>query len=209
MTALVALVDDDNDTLSALSALLEKESIAYKMYSSGRDFLEKHDFTYSGCGIVDLLMPDVYGIDVIAELKKRNCKIPIVILTGYADIDRAVEAMKVGAFDFLQKPIEPEKLIETIKRAMASDASSRQKDNGAEEATQRLLSLSNREREVLKLIIEGNQSRAIATTLEISVHTVDNHRAHIMRKMRADSLADLVRITCLYSNRAGFSWNVT
>ena len=205
----VAIVDDDPDILALLTALLSREAIQCKAYASGRSFLDDHDFSCHGCAVVDLVMPDISGMEVVEELRKRGCQLPLIMLTGYGDIERAVHAMKGGVFDFLQKPTDPKTLVATVSRALDADATHRKNENEAEDAVERLISLSAREREVLKLIIEGNQSRAIAKSLNISVHTVDNHRAHIMRKMRADSLADLVRIACLYANRAGYNWKVS
>lgn len=191
----VHLIDDDEDVRRALAFLLGTAGFAVKVYESAVSFLQRYEASASGCIVTDVRMPDMDGIQLLRRLNEMAVKLPVVIMTGHADVALAVEAMKSGAVDFIEKPFPDEKLLAAVRAALAS-----QKSSGAGDADlirSRLASLSPREREVLAGLLAGHPNKTIAYDLGLSPRTVEVHRANVMTKMAASSLSDLVRMALI------------
>ena len=201
--ATIHIVDDDDDTRSAIADVVATAGFAPCLYASAKLFLEKFKDDGPACILVDLRMPEMNGLQLMQKIAERNLKTPVIVITGYADVPSAVQVMKLGAFDLLEKPWSGEELIERLRAAIEMDKERRLVLQDNQLAEQRIETLSPRERQVLEMIVSGKASREIAADLGLSVHTVDNHRAHIMKKMKTESLASLVRITTEYMARTG------
>jgi len=191
----VHIVDDDVDIRDALALLMRSAGLSAATFPSARDFLVRVTPRHSGCVVLDIRMPGMSGVELQAEMRKRRIELPIIFLTGHGDVALAVEAMKAGAADFIQKPLEEHRLVATVKNALERDASRQRADGRADEQPDdRLASLSRREQEVLQEMLRGRQSREIAETLNISIKTVEFHRANIREKLGAANMADLFRL---------------
>ncbi|HEX2243210.1 MAG TPA: response regulator [Gammaproteobacteria bacterium] len=188
----VFIVDDDDDVRDALNLLMKSIGLPSKEYASARSFLEDFDGERPGCLVLDIRMPDMTGLELQRELLQRKAHIPIVFITGHADVPMAVETMKGGAVDFIQKPFRDQDLIDCIQHALIKDAENRACLNKASDIQTRLESLTVRERQVLDLILAGKANKVIAAELGITDRTVEVHRARVMEKMKAGSLAHLV-----------------
>ena len=190
----VFLVDDEPEVLKAVARLLRAEGIPVSAFSSPREFLDQVDPEAPGCLVLDLSMPAISGLEVQRELETRGCRLPVVFLTGRADVPDTVRAMKGGASDFLTKPVEDEELLGAVRRAIEKDAVLRRER--AEEALvrARLETLTPREREVLEHVVAGELNKQVAGRLGTVEKTIKVHRARVMEKMQASSLADLVRL---------------
>jgi two-component system response regulator FixJ len=193
MTAsgLVHLIDDDEDVRRALSFLLGTAGLAVKVYESASIFLEKCDDFQSGCIVSDVRMPGIDGLELLRQLRKRRARMPVVIMTGHADVPLAVSVMKAGAVDFIEKPFGDDVLLAAIGAAV--DRERRTGRPGAEVQV-RLASLTAREKEVLDGLLAGHPNKTIAYDLGLSPRTVEVHRANVMMKMGATSLSELVRM---------------
>jgi len=189
----VFVVDDDADVRDSVCALLESAGLASEPYDSALAFLKADATTRHGCVIADIRMPDMDGLALQEELTKRGSAMPVIVVTGHADVPLAVRAMKAGAVDFIEKPFDDEVLISSVKRALAQAVSTREHASAAQRAGQLIATLSARERQVLELLVVGRSNKVIAYELDISPRTVEIHRAHVMEKMEARSLSDLVR----------------
>jgi len=189
----VFVVDDDADVRDSVCALLESAGLASEAYDSALAFLAAYVPGRHGCVIADVRMPDMDGMTLQAELGKRGSGLPVIVVTGHADVPLAVRAMKAGAVDFIEKPFDDEILISSVRRALAQEVSSREQASLAERAASLIATLSARERQVLELLVAGRPNKVIAYELDISPRTVEIHRAHVMEKMEAKSLSDLVR----------------
>ena len=190
----VFLVDDEPEVLKAVARLLRAEGIPVSAFSSPREFLDQVDPDAPGCLVLDMSMPAISGLEVQRELETRGCRLPVVFLTGRADVPDTVRAMKGGASDFLTKPVEDEELLGAVRRAIEKDAVLRRER--AEEALvrARLETLTPREREVLEHVVAGELNKQVAGRLGTVEKTIKVHRARVMEKMQASSLADLVRL---------------
>ena len=164
------------------------------MASSGQEFLSTYDLAHPGCLVLDVHMPGLSGRDMQHELNVRGATIPVIFITGHGDIPMAVEAMQQGAFDFLQKPFRDQDLLDRVQRALARDSEYRLRLRQTDRIRERVASLSPREREVLDLVTQGKANKMVAGDLGVSQRTVEIHRAHVMQKMEAGSLAELVRM---------------
>lgn len=151
----------------------------------------------TGCLVTDVRMPGLNGLDLQAQLNKSNFPLPIIVITGYAEVPMAVQALKAGAFDFIQKPFRPQALVEVIQKAIESDAKKGERKRELQEIRERLASLSPRENEVLKLLVGGKTTKRIASRLNISPTTVDFHRNNILGKMCVENLVELTRVVDL------------
>ena len=195
----VYIIDDDETFLKIVTSLLTSVRLSVESFSSPRNFLqmfeEKADGIKNSCILLDVRMPEISGLDVLESIIKNSMCPPVIMLTAHADVASAVRAMKAGAFDFIEKPFTGQALIDIIQKGIEADRKKRGKTVENRSLLTRLASLSRREREVLDLVVAGKASKQIADELNISIHTVDNHRAHIMAKMKTDSVADLVRAT--------------
>jgi two-component system response regulator FixJ len=193
MTAsgLVHLIDDDEDVRRALSFLLGTAGLAVKVYESASIFLEKCDDFQSGCIVSDVRMPGIDGLELLRQLRNRRARMPVVIMTGHADVPLAVSVMKAGAVDFIEKPFGDDVLLAAIGAAV--DRAQRTGRSGAEVQV-RLAALTAREKEVLDGLLAGHPNKTIAYDLGLSPRTVEVHRANVMMKMGATSLSELVRM---------------
>ncbi len=190
----VHVVDDDDAVRSSLRLLLKSVGLPTVAHSSAQEFLAAWDGDQPGCLVLDVRMPGMSGIELQAELNQRGAIIPVIFISGHGDIPMAVEAIQHGAFDFLQKPFRDQDLIDRVQRALASDAEHRQLLQQRETLRQRFESLTPREQEVLELVTQGKANKVMAGDLGVSQRTVEIHRARVMEKMGAQSLAQLVRM---------------
>lgn len=191
----VFVVDDDSDVRDSLASLLTAANFKAETFESARAFLASDALGRPGCLVADVRMPDMDGLELQEELSKRKSKLAVIIITGHGDVPLAVRAMKAGAVDFLEKPFEEERLLSSIRRAFAQGYAMHSQAKAVEAVSQRIAQLTGREREVLSLVVAGRANKEIARALNISPRTVEIHRAHVMEKMEADSLAELVRLT--------------
>ena len=189
----VHLIDDDEDVRRALAFLLGTAGHAVKVYESATSFLEKFDGSSKGCVVSDVRMPGLDGLQLLRRLKEMGSKAPVIIMTGHADVMLAVEAMKSGAVDFIEKPFPDQKLLAAIEAAIAGRGDA-EPVGQAQQIRQRMASLTAREREVLDGLLAGHPNKTIAYDLGLSPRTVEVHRANVMTKMAASSLSELVRM---------------
>lgn len=190
----VFIVDDDSGVRSSIRVLLKSIGIAATAMASAREFLDSFDPAQPGCLVLDIRMPGMSGLELQQQLNLRGATIPVIFITGHGDIPMAVEAMQHGAFDFLQKPFRDQELIDRIQKALARDQQTRASLRRHDQIRRRLESLTPREAEVLKLLTEGHPNKVMAAKLDLSQRTVEIHRAHVMEKMEASSVAELVRM---------------
>jgi FixJ family two-component response regulator len=191
----VFIVDDDDAVRSSLRLLLKSAGLPAVGYASAREFLDAWQPEQAGCLILDVRMPGMSGLELQGELNRRGAIIPVIFISGHGDIPMAVEAIQHGAFDFLTKPFGDQDLLDRVQRALATDADNRKLLTQREVLRERLDSLTPREREVLGLVTQGKANKVMAGDLGVSQRTVEIHRARVMEKMGANSLAQLVRMT--------------
>lgn len=190
----VYVVDDDDAVRESLSWLISSVDLNVKAYSSATAFLKDPDQIQSGCLITDIRMPGLSGLDLQNELKRRGIDIPVIVISGHGDVQTAVRAMKAGAFDFIEKPFNDQLLLDLVHRAITHSLSSSEAHTRQADILERRDSLTPRERQVLDLIAAGEPNKSIGHRLEISDKTVEAHRAKVMSKMQANSLAELVKM---------------
>lgn len=193
--ATVFVVDDDPSVREAISSLLRSVQLDVVAYESARDFLEHRRPATNACLILDVRMPGISGLDLQQQLTASDAPLPIVFITGHGDIPMAVEAMQHGAFDFLQKPFRDQDLITRVQKALELDGQNRGELKEASLIRERFESLTPREREVFQLVTDGKANKVMAGDLGVSQRTVEIHRARVMEKMGAKSLAQLVRMS--------------
>ncbi len=191
----VFVIDDDKAIRSAVKNLLESVGLRAEVFSSPREFLKGESKDKPGCLVLDVRLPGASGLDFQGELAKAHVEIPVIFITGHGDIPMSVQAMKAGAMDFLTKPFRDQDLLDAIQRAIGRDKARRQQQNEGVEIRNRFNSLTPREREVMSLIVEGLLNKQVAAQLGTSETTVKIHRGQVMRKMQAQSLPDLVRMS--------------
>jgi FixJ family two-component response regulator len=190
----IFIVDDDSGVRASLRVLLKSVGIAATPLASAREFLESYQPSQPGCLLLDIRMPGMSGLELQTELNVRGVIIPVIFITGHGDVPMAVEAMQHGAFDFLQKPFRDQDVIDRVQKALARDRENRDALKSHERIRALLQSLTPREREVLDLMARGKPNKVMATELGLSPRTVEIHRAHVMEKMAASSIAQLVRM---------------
>jgi two-component system response regulator FixJ len=190
----VFVVDDDESVRGSLRFLLRSAGLESRAFGSAPEFLGAYDPAQPGCLVLDVRMPGMSGLELQQELNLRGAVIPVIFITGHGDIPMAVEAMQHGAHDFLQKPFRDEDLIERVRRALAKDAKARAALEEHKVIREHLDSLTPREREVLALMARGKPNKIMAHELGVSQRTVEIHRARVMEKSGASSLAELVRM---------------
>jgi two-component system, LuxR family, response regulator FixJ len=194
LTPIVFIVDDDEAVRGSLRLLIKSVGLAPTALGSAREFLDNYDPAQPGCLVLDVRMPQMSGIELQEQLNRQGAIIPVIFITGHGDVPMAVEALQAGAFDFLQKPFRDQELVDRIQRALEKDRASRAALTQRTLIRERLESLTPREREVMELICAGAANKVIAADLGVSQRTVEIHRARVMEKMQASSLAQLVRM---------------
>ena len=195
--ATVHVIDDDEAARHSLAFLLGTAKIDVKTYDTAAAFLTVASTVKSGCVITDVRMPEISGIGLLRRLRELKIGVPVIVITGHADVPLAVEAMKIGAADFLEKPFDDEVLIATVRSALNRQDSDSKRQAERTNIENRLAALSNRERDVLEGLVAGHANKQIAFDLGISPRTIEIYRANLMTKMQAASLSDLVRMALI------------
>ncbi|MCU7931572.1 MAG: response regulator transcription factor [Candidatus Thiodiazotropha sp. (ex Codakia rugifera)] len=190
----VFVVDDDQAMRNSLKWLIESVSMQVETFESADAFINSYYPGRSGCLLLDVRMPGMSGLELQEYLRANQIAIPVIIITGHGDVPMAVRAMKSGAIDFIEKPFNDELLLESIRHALALDVRQRDMQSQRAEIATRLARLTPREHEVMVMVTNGKANKEIATSLGVSAKTVEAHRARVMEKMEADSLAELVRM---------------
>jgi two-component system response regulator FixJ len=188
----VHIVDDDEAVRQSLAFLLGSAGLSVRLYDSASAFLAGISGVKAGCLVTDMRMPDMTGIELLQQLRLRACKLPAIVITGHGDVPLAVEAMKAGAVDFIEKPFDQEALLRAVRAALELGRTETGGDDPAIAA--RLATLSERERQVLEGLVAGHPNKTIAYDLGISPRTVEVYRANLMTKMDAHSLSELIRM---------------
>jgi two-component system response regulator FixJ len=200
-TPLVYVVDDDDAARESLRFLLESAHFVVRAYASAPAFLGTLSAADAGCVITDVKMPEMDGLELVRQARRRNPGLPVIVITGHADVPLAVEAMKAGAVDFIEKPYDGEILLRSVRSALGGKGSKPPHDGERAEIESRLAELSQRERQVLDGLIAGHSNKIIAHDLGISARTVEIYRANVMAKMQAASLSQLVRMALIAESR--------
>ncbi len=189
----IHVVDDDEAIRDSIAWLLDGERYSVRTYATGEDFLARVEHLSPACVILDIRMPGMSGVEVHEQLTRNAVGAPVIFVTGHGDVPMAVEAIKRGAFDFIEKPFNEQKLTSVIERALELDAQNAGQVAAQSVVAARLAKLSPREREVLDLVVAGKMNKTIADVMNISIKTVEAHRSKVMEKMCARSLAELVQ----------------
>ena len=190
----VYIVDDDQAIRHAMELLMRSVGLDYEIFHSGDDFLDGYSNDRAGCLVLDIRMPGLGGLELQEKLNELGSTLPVIFITGHGDVPMAVEAMQKGAVDFIQKPFRDQELLDRIGEALKTDQERRSAREEKAEVQGRIDKLTNRERQVLDLVVTGKPNKVIAYELGVSQRTVEIHRARVMEKMQAKSLADLVRM---------------
>jgi Response regulator len=190
----VHVIDDDEAARDSLEFLLRSAKIDVRTYDSAKGFLQNVSSIKAGCIITDVRMPDLSGIDLLRKLREMDFAIPVIVITGHGDVPLAVEAMRIGAMDFLEKPYDDDALIASVRSALGRGDKAAAQSREKAELQDRLATLSNRERDVLEGLVAGQPNKIMAFNLGISPRTVEIYRANVMTKMKAGSLSELVRM---------------
>lgn len=192
--ALVHVIDDDDAVRDSLALLLDSADLPARTYASALAFLAVAPSLTSGCILTDIRMPDLDGLALQRRLNEAGVRLPVIVMTGHGDVPIAVAALKAGALDFLEKPFDDDRLIGAVRAGLAASEQAQRHANVVADITARIASLTPREREVLDLLVTGKPNKTIAYDLGASPRTVEVHRARVMEKMNARSLAELVRM---------------
>ena len=192
--ATVFVVDDDNSTRELLSFLMKRNGFAVEVFPDAPSFLAAYRADCPGCLVLDLNMPGMSGLDLQKYLKDHGVRLPVIFLSGRADVPKAVKAVREGAIDFIEKPFDYRRVVELVEECIGRDAEARAAHEKKRIYCERIALLTQREREVLTLVVAGRMNREIADSLDISIKTVEAHRARLMEKLGADSVAELVQI---------------
>lgn len=197
MSATVFIVDDDEAMRDALAHLLDASGYPVRVFDSASSFLAAVDLDTPGCLLLDVAMPGMTGLDLHRHMIEQGCHLPVVFLSGHGDIPMAVQVIQAGAIDFLEKPVNGQVLLKRVKDALAFDACRRAEQADRNDSLARYQHLTEREREVMALVVAGLSSKEIARELGISHRTVEIHRAHVMAKCGCDNLPDLVKFAAV------------
>ena len=195
--ATVFVVDDDEAVRNSLRWLIESVGVKVETYESAQAFLRAYRPKRAGCLVVDVRMPGMSGLELQDWLVMQGINLPVIVITGHGDVPMAVRAMKTGAVDFIEKPFNDQLLLDRIQSAVEQDIQRRHDNAERTEIEARLAQLTPREREVMNMVVAGDSNKMIATTLGVSKKTVEAHRAKVMEKMEAESLAELVRMALI------------
>jgi two-component system response regulator FixJ len=193
----IYVIDDDDAVRQSLEFMLKAAGINSRGFDSAKAFMMVLPEISSGCIVTDVRMPDITGIDLLRHVKKTNPDLPVIVITGHGDISLAVEAMKIGATDFLEKPFDGQQLLTAVRSALSQDADIGKRKAELAGIQEKIAALSNRERQVLEGLVGGSANKNIAFDLGISPRTVEIYRANLMTKMAANSLSDLVRMAMM------------
>ena len=191
----VFVVDDDEAVRGGLQRLVEAVGLNVEPYASAQEFLDSYHPEQHGCLVLDIRMPGMGGLDLQEQLAKKGIRLPVIILTGHADVPLAVRALKGGAIDLIEKPFNSQVLLDRIQQAIQQDAERQRQSAEESQIGQRLARLTPREKEVMQMMVTGKASKVIAIDLGISERTVEFHRANIMKKMQARTLAELIHMS--------------
>lgn len=198
---MIHIVDDDDAIRDALSLLMQAENIPYQTYSSAEEFLDQHAQLKLGCLLLDIRMPGMNGLELLDLLNKQDVSIPVIFITGHGDVAMAVNAMKAGATDFIEKPFDNERLLSIVNNCLVECVALNNTSQHRQELESRLARLTKREQEVMELLVDGKQNKVIAQELNISPRTVELHRSRVMEKLHAHSLSEIVRIALLVTEK--------
>ena len=193
----VFIVDDDHAVRDSLCLLLKSVGIGAQAFESGDEFLNAYASDWKGCILLDIRMPGISGMEVQRRLVDQNCTLPIIFITGHGDIPMAVEAMHLGAYDFVQKPFHDQELLDRVQQALSSQRQQQDEIALKRKVQEKYDNLTPREKEVMGDVVRGHANKVIAMDLELSQRTVEIHRARVMEKMQVRSLAELVRLSLL------------
>jgi two-component system response regulator FixJ len=196
-TATVYIIDDDRMARESLKGLIESAGLPVQVYESGLNFLDQVDTSMSGCVLLDVRMPDINGMELYAKLKQRDILLPVIIVTGHADVAMAVRAMKAGAYDFIEKPYNDALMLERVQNAITYDRDNRRNQQRVATIKACADQLTPREQEVMRYVLNSTQNKVIAAELGISIKTVELHRANLMAKMQARTSTELVRLALI------------
>lgn len=197
---MVYIVDDDSAVREALLFLMQSEDIAAQAFESAEKFLIHQAELRPGCLLLDVRMPGMSGLELLAILKSKDVAIPAIVITGHGDVAMAVQAMKTGATDFIEKPFNNERLINVVRNCLSDCMNLKNIVELRHEMQKRLARLTHREREVMQMLVDGKQNKGIAKELGISPRTVELHRAKVMEKLQAHTLSDVVRTALLVTD---------
>ena len=199
--AIILVVDDDVSVREALGGLIRSAGLRVETFATAEEFLAHAPSDAPGCLVLDIRLPHLSGLDLQKRMAEMNLEIPIVFITGHGDVPTSVQAMKAGALEFLTKPFADRDLLDAIQQAIKRDRAARRQQAKIKELRGRYRSLTPREREVMERVVSGLLNKQIAADLGTSVMTIKAHRGQVMHKMRADSLADLVRMSEMLGTR--------
>ena len=193
----IYVIDDDEAVRQSIEFLLKTVGIDVRSFESAKAFLEVMPDIVGGCVVTDVRMPDITGIELLQRVREERPELPVIVITGHGDVPLAVEAMKLGAADFLEKPFDDDLLIASVRSALNQGADAAKRNAEVADIHDKLAALSNRERQVLEGLVAGKPNKVIAFDLGISPRTVEIYRANLMTKMGANSLSDLVRMAMI------------
>lgn len=196
-TSTVYIIDDDRMARESLKWLIESAGLPVQVHENGLDFLDQVDAALSGCVLLDVRMPDINGMELFAKLKQRDIMLPVIIVTGHADVAMAVRAMKAGAYDFIEKPYNDALMLERVQNAITYDQDNRRDHQRVTAIKACADQLTPREQEVMRYVLNSTQNKVIASELGISIKTVELHRANLMAKMQARTSTELVRLALI------------
>jgi two-component system response regulator FixJ len=195
--ATVFIVDDDEAVRDSLAFLMQSVGLQASCFDSADSFLQANPTQSVGCLLLDIRMPGMSGLELQGVLDERGIRLPVIFISGHADVPMAVRALKAGAFDFVEKPFNDQLLLDAVQRAIESNRQQRQSETQLNEWRALLATLTPREREVMELVVDGLSNKAIGATLGVSLKTVEAHRARVMDKLKAGSISHLVRMNVL------------
>jgi len=197
----VHVVDDDAAVRDSLRWLMDSVGLPVVTYASGEALLEVITPEQPGCVVADLRMPGMSGLDVHQQLSERGCELPVILISGHGDVPVAVRALKSGVADFIEKPFSDQELLDCVQQALRRDAENRRRMLHLDELLSHYRTLTPRELDVLRLVVNGSSNKSISATLGISLKTVETHRARVMEKMAAGSVSELVRMTLIIESQ--------
>ena len=204
--AIVHVVDDEAEVCNAVAMLLRSVGLQSRTYGSAQAFLEGYRPGTPGCIVLDVRLPGMSGLELQERLQQSGISLPVIVMTGHGDIQMAVRAMRAGALDFVEKPFNDQTLLDRVHEGVARSMQSHDADGERAQVQSRYNSLSEREREILKHVVDGRPNKLIADELGLSTRTVESHRAHIIEKMQASSLSHLVRMAVMVLPSSARSW---